>query len=68
MSADHDQERAASFGLPTVALIVVASTITADIANFDGRPGLSRVLWFGLSGLASAAALLVPMIQKKTQL
>jgi hypothetical protein len=33
-----------------VALIVTASTITANIANFDGRPELSRVLLFGLSG------------------
>lgn len=48
-----------------VGLVVAASTSTAELASFEGRLDLFRVLLFGLSGVLTAVVAVLACSDKK---
>jgi hypothetical protein len=66
MSVGRDDKRWPRFRQMTLGLLVVASTITADLAGFSEHLDLQRVMLFCLSGVSAASvALMISTPQKK---
>jgi hypothetical protein len=66
MSSHSDEERRSKLRGAALGLVVVATTISADLATFSGHVDVERFMSFGLAGLSAAVlAVLTGAASKK---